>query len=104
MNSPAPTPFFNFLLPSTYMRGEEKAYNFQSWSSIPHQSKKTRNYKFCINIPLGNTSLDLKYLLDKSAQFYKETKAAKEMADQVLVRDLNFGDMDGNNDPPHLNV
>ena len=26
------------------------------------------------------------------------------MADQVLVRDLNFGDMDGNNDPPHINV
>ena len=31
-------------------------------------------------------------------------KAAKEMAAQVLVRDLPFGNMDVDNDPPSLNA
>ena len=31
-------------------------------------------------------------------------KAAKEIAAQVLVRDLPFGNMDVDNDLPHLNA
>ena len=43
-------------------------------------------------------------MLDRSDQFNEEIKAAKDMAAKVLVRDLPFGNMDGDNDPPPLNV
>ena len=39
-------------------------------------------------------------MLDRSDQFYEETKAAKDMADQVFVIDLPFGYMDVGNYPP----
>ena len=82
----------------------EKVYPCNGPPSLPHPYIKTRKSKFFIDIPLGNPSVELKQLLDSSAQFNEEIKAAKEMADQVLVRDLPFENMDGDNDPPPLNV
>ena len=46
----------------------------------------------------------LKKIVNRSSQFYEDMKAAKEMADQVLVRDLTFGNMDGDNDAIPLNA
>ena len=43
-------------------------------------------------------------MLDRSDQFDEEMKAAKEMAAQVFVRDLPFGNMDIDNDTTPLNV
>ena len=48
--------------------------------------------------------MELKTLLDRSAQFYEKIKAEKEMANQVLVGYLPFGNMDGDNYPPPLNA
>ena len=55
---------------------------------------------FCIDILLGNPIVEFKTSLDRSAQFYGKMKAEKEMADQVLVRELPFGYRDVENDPP----
>ena len=62
--------------------------------SLPHQTTKTVKNKFCIDIPLENTSAGLNKLLDDWDKFYEEMRAAKEMSDQFLVRDLPFGNVD----------
>ena len=43
-------------------------------------------------------------MLGRSAQLYEEMKAAKDTAEQVIVRYLTFGNTDGDNDPTPLNA
>ena len=83
--------------------GAEKVCICKGPPYLPHPSTKTRNNKFCIYITLVNPSVELK-LLYGSAQFDGEMKSAKDMSAQVLVRDLHFGNMDGDNDPTPLNA
>ena len=84
-------------------KGSEKLYLCQVPPSLPRPSTNTRKNKFCVYIPLGNTSVELKKLLDGSDQFNEEIKSAKDIAAQVLVREFPFGYMYGDNDPPPLN-
>ena len=83
--------------------GAEKVYLCKGPPYLPHLSTKTRKNKFALTFRSEIQIWSLK-LLDRLAQFYEEMKAAKEMAAQVLVRDLPFEIMDGDNDPPPLNA
>ena len=49
----------------------EKVYICKGTPSLPDPSTNTRKNKFCIDIPLGNTSVELKTLLDRSAKIYE---------------------------------
>ena len=49
--------------------GAENVFFFQGPDSIPYPYTKTREI-FCIDVPLGNTSVDLKQLLNMLVQFY----------------------------------
>ena len=59
---------------------------------------------FCIDILLGNPSLELKHFLDRLAQFYEEIKAEKDMTAQVLVIYLAFVNRYVGGDSPPLNM
>ena len=49
----------------------DKVYICKGTPSLPDTFTKTRKNKFCIDIPLGNTSVELKALLDRSAKIYE---------------------------------
>ena len=75
---------------------------FQGPHYIYHPSTKRKIQVLHRNY-VGNTSVEFLKLLDRSAHFYREIKASKEMEAHVLARYFTFGIRYVGDDPTPFN-